>query len=59
MNKKSLIVLIACEESQAECEAFRALGHKAFSCDIQSCKSGKVQEQNVSTTRTGHRQAME
>lgn len=38
MNKKSLIVLIACEESQAECKAFRALGHRAFSCDIQSCK---------------------
>lgn len=31
----SLNVLIACEESQAECFAFRALGHNAFSCDIQ------------------------
>lgn len=38
MNRKSLIVLIACEESQAECEAFRNLGHKAFSCDIQPCR---------------------
>lgn len=36
-----LHVLIACEESQAECSAFRALGHNAFSCDIQKCaKSG-------------------
>lgn len=36
-----LNVLIACEESQAECEAFRKLGHNAFSCDIQPCrKSG-------------------
>lgn len=33
-----LNVLIACEESQAECEAFRSLGHRAFSCDLQKCK---------------------
>lgn len=26
--------LIACEESQAVCKAFRALGHEAYSCDI-------------------------
>ena len=30
-----LNVLIACEESQAECSAFRSLGHNAFSCDLQ------------------------
>lgn len=30
-------VLIACEESQRVCEAFRAKGHEAFSCDIQDC----------------------
>lgn len=36
-----LFVLIACEESQAECSAFRAIGHEAYSCDIQECrKSG-------------------
>lgn len=35
-----LNVLIACEESQAECAAFRALGHNAFSCDIQPCRKG-------------------
>lgn len=33
-----LYVLIACEESQAECIAFRALGHEAFSCDIQKAR---------------------
>ena len=36
-----LNVLIACEESQAECRAFRELGHNAYSCDVQRCrKSG-------------------
>lgn len=39
MNKlRPLNVLIACEESQAECIAFRRLGHNAFSCDIQKCR---------------------
>ena len=28
-------VLIACEESQEVCKAFRDLGHEAYSCDIQ------------------------
>lgn len=28
-------VLIACEESQTVCKAFRALGHEAYSCDVQ------------------------
>ena len=28
-------VLIACEESQTECKAFRELGHEAYSCDLQ------------------------
>lgn len=36
--KKVLNILIACEESQAECSAFRKLGHNAYSCDIQPCK---------------------
>lgn len=35
---RHLNVLIACEESQAECRAFRELGHKAYSCDIQKCR---------------------
>jgi len=33
-------VLIACEESQEVCKAFRELGHKAFSCDILECSGG-------------------
>ncbi len=33
-------VLVACEESQAVCKAFRAKGHNAFSCDIQECSGG-------------------
>lgn len=37
-TRKTLYVLIACEESQAECQAFRELGHIAYSCDIQECR---------------------
>lgn len=33
-------VLIACEESQRVCEAFRNKGHNAFSCDIIDCSGG-------------------
>lgn len=33
-------VLIACEESQRVCMAFREKGHNAFSCDIQECSGG-------------------
>lgn len=33
-------VLIACEESQAVCKAFRSLGHEAYSCDIEPCSGG-------------------
>ena len=33
-------VLVACEESQTVCKAFRALGHEAYSCDIQECSGG-------------------
>jgi hypothetical protein len=33
-------VLIACEESQTVCKAFRERGHEAFSCDIQECSGG-------------------
>lgn len=36
-------VLIACEESQAVCKAFRAKGHEAFSCDIQESSGGAPQ----------------
>lgn len=33
-------VLVACEESQTVCKAFRERGHRAFSCDIQPCSGG-------------------
>ena len=33
-------VLVACEESQTVCKAFRDLGHNAFSCDLQPCSGG-------------------
>lgn len=33
-------VLVACEESQVVCKAFRDYGHNAYSCDIQSCSGG-------------------
>lgn len=33
-------VLVACEESQAVCIAFREQGHEAYSCDIQPCSGG-------------------
>lgn len=36
----TLNVLIACEESQEVCKAFRKRGHRAFSCDIQDCSGG-------------------
>lgn len=33
-------VLIACEESQTVCKAFRKLGFNAYSCDILPCSGG-------------------
>lgn len=33
-------ILIACEESQAVCIAFRQKGHEAYSCDIIDCSGG-------------------
>jgi hypothetical protein len=33
-------ILVACEESQTVCIAFRNKGHEAFSCDIQPCSGG-------------------
>lgn len=35
-----MFILVACEESQAVCKAFREKGHIAFSCDIQECSGG-------------------
>ena len=33
-------ILVACEESQAVCKAFRKIGHEAYSCDIEPCSGG-------------------
>ena len=33
-------VLVACEESQAVCKAFRQKGHEAYSADLQECSGG-------------------
>ena len=33
-------ILVACEESQRVCIAFREKGHNAFSCDIIDCSGG-------------------
>jgi hypothetical protein len=33
-------ILIACEESQTVCKAFRGMGHEAYSCDLLPCSGG-------------------
>lgn len=33
-------IIIACEESQTVCKAFRELGYEAYSCDIEECSGG-------------------
>jgi len=38
-----MIILVACEESQEVCKAFRKLGHEAFSCDILPCSGGHTE----------------
>lgn len=37
---RDINILVACEESQRVCEAFRKLGGKAYSCDIIECSGG-------------------
>ena len=37
---RDINILVACEESQRVCEAFRKLGGKAYSCDIVECSGG-------------------
>ena len=37
---KGYNVLVACEESQEVCKAFRSIGFNAFSCDIQAPSGG-------------------
>lgn len=41
-----LNVLVACEESQTVCKAFRDLGHSAWSCDLLNC-SGNHPEWHI------------
>lgn len=33
-------ILLACEESQVVCKAFRERGHEAYSCDLLPCSGG-------------------
>ena len=35
-----MLILVACEESQAVTIEFRKLGHEAYSCDILECSGG-------------------
>lgn len=46
VNDNHMNVLVACEESQAVCVAFRRKGHRAFSCDMQPC-SGSYPEWHI------------
>lgn len=39
-------ILVACEESQEVCKAFRNLGFEAYSCDLQDC-SGNHPEWHI------------
>ena len=45
-TQNGMRVLIACEESQVVCIAFRNKGHEAYSCDIQEC-SGSHPEWHI------------
>lgn len=40
INPSDINVLVACEESQRVCIAFRERGFNAFSCDLQPCSGG-------------------
>lgn len=39
-------VLVACEESQRVCRAFRMKGHEAYSCDLKEC-SGYLPQYHI------------
>lgn len=50
-------VLVACEESQRVCIAFRERGHEAYSCDIIDCSGGHPEwhiKQDVLPLLNGH-----
>ena len=40
-GRNRMKILVACEESQEVCKAFRAKGHEAYSCDILPCSGGQ------------------
>ena len=40
MQSSKIKVLVACDESQAVCKAFREREFEAYSCDIQECSGG-------------------
>lgn len=46
-------VLIACEESQVVCKAFRRLGIEAYSCDLKECSGGHP-EWHIKDNVLGH-----
>ena len=51
-------VLVACEESQRVCTAFREKGHEAYSCDIMECSGGHPEwhiKQDVLSILNPHR----
>ena len=39
-GENKLKILVACEESQEVCKAFRKIGHESYSCDILDCSGG-------------------
>jgi len=41
LKEVKLRVLVACEESQVICMAFRRCGIESYSCDILPCSGGK------------------
>lgn len=47
MNPSEINVLIACEESQVECNAFRDAGFNAFACDIQKPRRGALLDRQI------------
>lgn len=47
-------VLIACEESQTVCKAFRERGHEAYSCDIQEPSGGRPEWFDRKSTSSGY-----
>ena len=44
-------VLVACEESQTVCKAFRERGFEAYSCDIIDCSGGHSEVKHFQALR--------